>query len=76
MTVSFETLMQGFLQMIFSKRTVGIAGGLTLALVACQSGPSVSSPGLAGPETIGATVAKLTNEAAALPPLLRTRWAV
>jgi len=68
--------MQGFLQMIFSKRTVGIAGGLTLALVACQSGPSVSSPGLAGPETIGATVAKLTNEAAALPPLLRTRWAV
>jgi hypothetical protein len=28
------------------------------------------------PETIGATVAKLTTEAAALPPLLRNRWAV
>lgn len=68
--------MQGFLQMIFSKRSAGIASGLALSLVACQSGPPLSSPGVAGPETIGATVAKLTTEAAALPPLLRTRWAV
>jgi hypothetical protein len=57
--------------MIFSKRTAGIVGGLALSLVACQSGPPLSSPGVAGPETIGATVAKLTTEAAALPPLLR-----
>lgn len=47
-----------------------------LSSVACQSSPGTAGSSLAGPETIGATVAKLTAEATALPPLLRSRWAV
>lgn len=47
-----------------------------LSLVACQNGPAPAGSSLAGPETIGKTVAKLTAESAALPPLLRSRWAV
>ncbi len=47
-----------------------------LSTVACQSAPAPAGSVFAGPETIGATVAKLTAESAALPPLLRHRWSV
>ena len=55
-------------------RFLGMA--LPLLFAACQSSPTPKTTAAPGPETIGATVARLTMEAAQVPPLLRNRWAV
>ena len=61
--------------MKLSVRNAVLAGWL-LSFVGCQSAPAPAATGHPGPETIGATVSRLTAEATALPPLLKTRWAV
>lgn len=78
MTVGFETLTGMLGCHRFGGLPLGWAVGFVgaLGLGGCQTTPATFGPPLAGPETIGATVAKLTAEAAALPPLLHSRWAV
>ncbi|MBL8633786.1 MAG: hypothetical protein JNM40_11220 [Myxococcales bacterium] len=61
--------------MNFSVRTAVLTGWLAFGL-GCQSVPTTAATAMPAPETIGATVSRLTSEAAALPPLLKTRWAV
>lgn len=53
-----------------------VLAGWLLAGLGCQSAPHPTATAAPANDTIGATVSRLTTEAASLPPLHKTRWAV